>query len=440
MDGALGLGLVLLLITIHGLFVAGEFGVVAVDRSKIEQLAEDEGHRRARSVLKALKTLSFQLSGAQLGITITSLLVGFLIEPAIAPLLEPVAELIGLGDRSAIAVSVTVALILATSFEMVMAELVPKNLAIARPLPTAFAIAGPLRFTNLLMKPLIVFLNASANATVRLLGIEPREELTSVYSLGELRVMIRSSREGGTLEEEEASLLVRSINFGEKTAAEALVPRVSIDHVTRDQTLTELTQLALESGHSRFPVAGDNVDDIVGIANVKDVYATPPEDRSKIKVEEIMRDTLIVPETRDLASLLLDLRRERKHMAIAIDEYGGTAGIVTVEDVLEELVGEIEDEYDSAEAGITVPQGSFVVSGMLHRDEVAELTRFVLPDGDYDTLAGFLLTLFDRIPEQGEHISYDGWEFKVIEMEKNRIAKVLLVAPAPRLPSEEDER
>jgi len=417
------------LIIIHGFFVAGEFGIVAIDRNKVEQRAED-GDGRAASVLRALKTLSFQLSGAQLGITVTSLLVGFLIEPAIAPLLEPLVRLAGVPEASTFGVAVGLGLVLATSFEMVVAELVPKNLAIARPEAISYAIATPLRLVNASMKPLIVFLNASANWAVRLLGIQPKDELTAVHSLEELQVLIRSSREGGGLEEEEATLLARSISFGDKVAADALIPRVDIVSLPRDAALADLTHLAVETGHSRFPVTGEDIDDIIGIAHVKDVHAVEKSRRSELPITEIMRPPLAVPETRDLASLLVEMRRTRLHLAVVIDEFGGTAGMVTLEDLLEEIVGEIDDEYDiegSEPALTSPPEGVHVVPGMAHPDELRDLTGFEMPEGDYETLAGFLLDLFDRIPSSGDQISYDGWEFKVVEMEKRRIAQVLMV-------------
>ena len=429
----LGVLLALLLILIHAFFVAGEFGIVAVERSKIEQLA-DEGDTRARSVLRALKTLSFQLSGAQLGITITSLLVGFLIEPSLAPLLEPLVTATGLPEGSVFGVSVAAALIVATTFEMVVAELVPKNLAISRPEAISMAIATPLRLVNTSMKPLIVFLNAAANWTVRLFGIQPQDELTAVHSLEELQVLIRSSREGGALDEEEATLLARSISFGDKVAADALIPRVDVVSITTDSTLDDLTRLALETGHSRFPVAGEGIDDIVGIAHVKDVHSIERGRRATVPITEIMRAPLVIPESRDLASLLVEMRRTRLHLSVVIDEFGGTAGIVTLEDLLEEIVGEIDDEYDPSEddARLTSsPQGVHVVAGMSHPDELRESTGFEMPDGNYETLAGFLLELFDRIPTPGDHISFDGWEFKIVEMDRRRIAQVLMVrAPA----------
>jgi CBS domain containing-hemolysin-like protein len=420
--------------------VAGEFALVAVDRDRIEHLTE-QGDRRAAGVLKSLRRLSFELSGAQLGITWSSLLVGFLIEPSIGRPIAALLERAGLPETSALGVAVTVALILATATQMVVGELVPKNLAIARPVGMARAIATPMRGANLLFKPLIVFLNASANWTVRRLGIEPRDELTAVHSLEELEVLIRSSKEGGGLKEEEFSLLARSITFGDKTCADALTPRVSMETIGRDQTLDALSDAALESGHSRFPVCGEGIDDIVGVAHVKDTYAIPRAERKHTPVTQIMRPALVVPESRDLATLLVEMRRDRHQLVVVVDEYGGTAGIVTIEDLVEEIVGEIEDEYDPREQAPRLtgpPSGVHVVPGTMHGAELEETTGFELPEGDFETLAGLLLGLFDRIPEKGDHVSYEGWEFKVVEMDRNRIDKVLVVAP-PTTDTQEDQ-
>ena len=401
----------------------------------------EEGHRRSIATLGALRTLSFQLSGAQLGITITSLLVGFLIEPYVAPLIEPLLEAAGLPEEATFGTSVAVALVVATATEMVIAELVPKNLAIARPLTMAFLTAGPLKFVNSLFRPLILLFNASANVTVRWLGIEPQEELSAAHSLEELQILIRSSREGGTLDEEEFSLLARSLTFRDKSAADALIPRTAIDGLQLETTVSEMMATALETGHSRFPVYGSDLDDIAGIAHVKDGYAVEIEERPTAPVTRIMRPPLVVPESRNLASLLAEMRRDRQQLVVVVDEYGGTAGIITLEDLLEEIVGDIEDEYDVEEetASPSVAPGVYVVSGMLHPDEVRERTGFEMPEGDYDTLAGFLLTLFERIPEAGEHTTYEGWEFKVTGMDDRRIAEVLLVAPSA-VDDEDDER
>jgi CBS domain containing-hemolysin-like protein len=380
------------------------------------------------------------LSGAQLGITVTSLLVGFVVEGTVGRALEPLVAAIVPGPAR-LEISITLALILVTALQMVLSELVPKNLAIARPLPLAMSIATPFRLANAAFRPIIVFLNESANWTVRRFGIEPRDELVGVLSMDELRRLITSSRREGVLPEEEFALLTRAINFGRKTADDALVPRVSIVAVGTQDSLETLARLALETGHSRFPACGaGGIDDIAGVVLVKDSYRFPPEDRSRRSVSEVMTEALFVPESRPLDSLLAEMRRERKHLAIVVDEYGGTAGIITLEDILEEIVGEIDDEYDpdDSPSRLTSPtRGISVVSGMLHPDEVLEATGLEIPPSEhYETLAGFLLYLFNRIPQQGDHISYEGWEFKVVEMDGRRIGQVLIVSPT----SLEDER
>jgi CBS domain containing-hemolysin-like protein len=357
-------------------------------------------------------------------------------EPTIGRALAPLLELAGVPEESSLAVAVSIALVVATATQMVVGELVPKNLAIARPIDVAFRVVTPLRVINALFKPLIVFLNASANWTVRRLGIEPREELINVRSLQELESLIQSSREGGGLLEEEFALLERSISFRERTAADILVPRTDVVGIPRDARVSAVVHSSIETGHSRFPVYGDDLDDILGIVHVKDVLRIPVERRGVTPVQDLVREAFIVPESLPLEPLLIEMRREQQLLAVAVDEYGGTAGIVSVEDIIEEIVGEIEDEYDrrapaSARAQ-TVPSGVHVLNAKLHAREVEDACGFEMPEGPYDTLAGFLLSLFNDIPQPGDHASYDGWEFKVVQMEKRRISKVLVVAPSDR--------
>jgi len=381
----------------------------------------------------ALHSLSFQLSGAQLGITISSLIVGFIVEPAVGRPLEPLIRALGAPEGSSLGIAIAVALVLATAFQMVIGELVPKNLALAKPVDLALWISGPMRLANLAAKPLILWLNNAANWSVRRLGIEPQEELNSVRSLEEIELLIESSHHGGALDPAEFALLARSISFGEKDAENALVPRTTIESVGRDDTLEELIEKALATGHSRFPVTGRDIDDIVGMVHIKDIYRIPLDERSSARVSDILQDAVVVPESRNLESMLLEMRRTGKQLAVVIDEYGGTAGIVTLEDLLEEIVGEIEDEYDTAPSSVpttSAPTGVHVVSGRLHPDDLEELTGFAMPEGDYETLAGFLLGLLERIPEQGDHIGYGPWEFKVVEMDGKRVARVLIVSPA----------
>ncbi len=430
MDTVIGLAAVLLLILLNGFFVAGEFSLVAANRNKLEQLA-GEGNRRALMAHRALSDLSFHLSGAQLGISVSSLLIGFITEPAIGRPLQPLVAALGVPAGSSLVVAVTLALAIATAVQMVIGELVPKNLAIARPVTLALAFVPPLTLWNRLFKPVIVMLNSAANLTVKAVGVEPRGELADVRSLEEIDLLIRASRDKGDLPEEDFSLLRRSISFGDKVAADALVPRTSVTAINHEGTIGDLIELSLGSGHSRFPVYRGDLDDVVGLAHVKDSYRIPAPARTSSPVTDIVQDAFVVPESRALESLLVEMRRERHQLAIVIDEYAGTAGILTIEDLLEEIVGDIHDEHDLGAPGqlTAPPSGVHVVSGMLHADELRDATGFDMPDGDYETLAGFLLSRFDRIPEQGEHLTYGPWELKVIAMERKRIARVLLVAP-----------
>lgn len=391
--------------------------------------------------MAALHTLSFQLSGAQLGITISSLVVGFIVEPTVGRALEPLVQSLGVPEETSLAVSVAAALVLATAVQMVIGELVPKNLALAKPVDLARWIAGPMRLANLAAKPLIIWLNNTANWTVRRLGIEPQEELNSVRSLEEIELMIEASHHGGDLDPADFALLVRSISFKEKDAQDALLPRTAVEAIAQDDTLDDLAQRALATGHSRFPVTGRDIDDIVGMAHIKDIYRIPLEERSVTRVSSIVQEAIVVPESRNLESILLEMRRTRKQLAVVIDEYGGTAGIVTLEDLLEEIVGDIEDEYDAAATTAPLtspPAGVHVVSGRLHPDELEELTGFAMPEGDYETLAGFLLDVLKRIPDQGEHIAYGPWEFKVVEMDGKRVARVLIASPVEKATEADD--
>lgn len=427
-DTALGLLAVLLLILATGFFVAAEFAFVAVDRHRVDARAA-EGNRGARLVQRLLRRLSFHLSGAQLGITVTSLVLGFIAEPTVATVLEPIA---GRGG------SIALALFLVTVGSMVLSELIPKNIAIARSERTAYAVARPMLLYGGFFGPLIKFLNGAADTVVRRLGIEPREELSSVRSLDELALLIQSSGESteeGTLDEEAITLLTRTLRFNTKTAADALVPRVSVVAVGPDLTLPELVERSVATGYSRFPVCGDegtDLDDVIGVVHVKDVYRVPIEQRAAATARVIMADAFVVPETRDLSSLLVDLRTG-SHLAIVVDEYGGTAGIITMEDVLEEIVGEIDDEYDAAAPAMTrvLPEGTYELPGTLHIDEVADACGFHIPEGEYETIAGFVLDRLGRIPEPGDRVSYAGWTVEVVEMDRLRIAKVRLTAPAP---------
>jgi CBS domain containing-hemolysin-like protein len=421
------LAAVVILILANAFFVAGEFAIVAVERSTIERKAR-EGDRSARRIVNSLRNLSFELSGAQLGITVTSLILGAIAEPTIAAVLSPlIGELGGLTEATSLAVSVAIAFVLATMAQMVFGELVPKNVAISRPYRSAVLFAIPMQVVNRSVRPLILMLNNAADWTVRRLGIEPRAELAGVRSMEELELMIRSSGDEGRLDDEEMELLTRAITFTEKVAAEAMVPRVNVVAINRHQPISELRQIAEETGHSRFPVYGLDLDEIVGIVHVKDTIGIPASRRALTPVEEIAETGLRVPEASRLEYLLTQLQTQGRGMAMVIDEYGGTAGIITIEDLLEEIFGEIEDEYDEVKGHVVEPEQVGVLSGLLHRHDVEERIGYEWPEGHYETLGGFLVASLGRFPEVGEVISVGELAFEVVQMDGHRVDQVKVV-------------
>ncbi len=387
------------------------------------------GDRQAGALARMLARLNFYLSGAQLGITITSIGLGFVAQPFIAELLLPAFEPF-LRPATARGVSLAVALALATVLQLVFAEVVPKNLAVSRPEPTAIALARPMRVFSIVLGPLIRFLNATAARLVRRLGVEPREELESIGSVEELEVLIRSSGKQGSLDPGAARLLTRSIRFGDQQAADVLVPRTVLVALPRTATVAELALLAVESGYSRLPVYGDDMDDVVGVALAKDVLRVAPEDRAATLVTELMVAVPAVPETAPLDVLLADMRQSGRQLVLVVDEYGGTAGIVTLEDLLEEIVGEIEDEYDEPELTKPPVVGFVVLDAGLHPREVEELSGLALPAGAFETLAGFVVSRLDHIPAVGDEVLWRGWRLVVLEMDRRRVARVA-VHPGP---------
>ena len=419
------------LIGANSFFVAAEFALVAVDRDQLEDRASGSD-RRARRSLSLVRRLSFHLSGAQLGITISSLVLGWVIEPTVGRAIRPLLERLPFVPDEPLALSVAIALFLATGLQMVLGELVPKNLAIARPLETLLPLSLPVSLYGAVFSPVIRFLNGSANWTVRRLGIEPKEELLAIRSLEELEIVIRSSGSEGTLEADAAEMLTRTIRFGRKHADDVLVARGDVAFVRADSSLADAAALSVETGHSRFPVIGEDIHDILGLIHAKDVFEVPVERRSSTVVTDVMRGAVVIPSSRSLDDLLAEMRLSGVQLVVVVDEHGSTAGIITLEDLLEEIVGEIDDEYDEPEQVPVAVQrrGVWLVDGTLHHDDLADLTSFEMPHGPYRTLAGFLLYLFERIPEVGKRVSHEGWAFEIVAMDAQRIALVRLEAPA----------
>ncbi len=391
-----------LLVLASGLFVAAEFAFVTVDRSSVERDAQ-AGDATARGLLLALRSLSTQLSGAQVGITVTNLAIGFLAEPAIADLVDLPLEAAGLPTGAVRPVALVTALVLSSLATILFGELVPKNLAIARPMGTARATQRFQRtFTTLMAWPIRV-LNGSANAIVRRLGIEPQEELRSARSSTELASLIARSADQGTLDAETAELFERSVEFGTRTAGEIMTPRVRSHSLEDGDRASVVIEMARETGHSRFPVL-DADDTVVGTVHVKHAVALPLNERATTRVKHIMVKPILVPDSLRLDPLLELLREDGFQMAIVLDEYGGQAGIVTMEDVVEEIVGDIADEHDPLSSRSRQHRdGSWSLSGLLRPDEVEDLTGTVLPEHeDYDTIAGLVLQVLGRLPVVGD--------------------------------------
>jgi CBS domain containing-hemolysin-like protein len=398
----------LLLVAACGMFVAAEFSFITVDRPTVERAAA-EGDRKARGVLSALGSLSTQLSAAQVGITLTNLLIGFLAEPSVARLVDGPLEAVGVPGGAISALSLVIALTVATAVTMVFGELVPKNLAIARPLATARAVSGFQRRFTRVFGLAIRFFNNTANAILRRFGVEPQEELASARSAEELTSLVRRSAERGTLELDTATLLERSIAFGDRHAVDVMTPRIRMESIEAEGHLLETLERARRTGRSRFPVIACDNDHVVGIIHIKDVMSVAHERRREVPVRAVMVEPVFVPSSVGLDSLLTELQRGGLQMAVVVDEFGAVDGIVTLEDLIEEIVGEVRDEHDNRDDSIRrAAEGTWSLSGLLRPDEVARAVGVALPeDEEYETLAGLMGFRLGRMAQKGDHVELD---------------------------------
>lgn len=399
----IGIGLVLTVGT--GLFVASEFALVNLDRHDLEA-RQARGEKRLGPTIKALRITSTHLSSAQLGITITTLLTGYTFEPAISALLRGPLLAAGVGESVVPAVGAVAGIFLATVFSMVIGELVPKNFALALPLGTAKIVIPFQALFTTVFKPVIILFNNTANAIIRSFGIEPKEELSGARSAEELSSLVRRSALEGMLDLDHATLLHRTLRFSDHSAADVMTPRVRMVTVGAHATAEDIVRLATETGFSRFPVIGRDSDNILGVLHVKQAFALPLDDRAQVEASTLMIKPLMIPESMGIDSLLGLLRKEGLQVAIVSDEHGGTAGIVTLEDLVEEIVGELEDEHDRARVGVIRSGRSITFDAALRPDELLDRTGIKVPEGEeYDTLAGFVTDLLDRIPELGDEVS-----------------------------------
>ncbi|MEU8901194.1 hemolysin family protein [Nocardia sp. NPDC048505] len=423
------------------LFVAAEFSLTALERSTVESHARD-GDRRARMVRQAHRTLSFQLSGAQLGITITTLITGYIAEPVLARLLNPLLHAVGLSDGVAQGISLALALIIATSLSMIYGELVPKNIAIAKPLATARFTAGPMVAFSRVFKWMIHFLNNTANWVVRRMGIEPAEELRSARSPQELGSLVRTSALRGALDQRTAQVMDRSLQFGERSAEELMTPRVKIESLDQNDTIADLIAAASRTGYSRFPVIDGDLDNTIGVVHVKQAFTHPVSARHSIPLRQLASPVPVVPASLDGDEVLERVRADGMQVALVVDEYGGTAGIVSMEDLIEEILGDVRDEHDEEERDVRRVADGWDCSGLLRIDEVSRATGYDAPEGEYETLGGLVLTRLGRIPEVRDEVvlpnspahhrhPYEteegGWIARVERMDGRRIDRVRLI-------------
>ncbi|MBO0856051.1 MAG: HlyC/CorC family transporter [Nocardia sp.] len=422
------------------IFVAAEFSLTALERSTVEAHARG-GDRRARQVRRAHHTLSFQLSGAQLGITITTLITGFFAEPVLARLLTPVCVALGASRGVADAIALVIALVLATSLSMTYGELVPKNIAIAGPLTTARWTAGPMVVFTTCFSWLIRLLNGAANWGVRQLGIEPAEELRSARSPQELGSLVRTSAQRGSLDQRTALVVGRSLVFGQRSAEDLMTPRVKIETLDQNDTIADLIDASGRTGLSRFPVIDGDLDNPLGIVHVKQAFLYPVARRREIILASIARPVPVVPASLDGDTVLERVRAHGMQLALVVDEYGGTAGLVTMEDIIEEILGDVRDEHDEEELDVRRTAAGWNCSGLLRIDEVSRATGYHPPEGEYDTLGGLVLTTLGRIPVAGDQVALPpdtatahsleprnrgGWAASVERMDGRRIDRVLL--------------
>ncbi|GAA4673350.1 hemolysin family protein [Gordonia humi] len=424
------------------LFVAGEFSLTALERSTISDDVARRGDRRARAVDRAHRTLSFQLSGAQLGITITTLITGYIAEPVLAKLFDPILEALGAHGSVKTGISLAASLIIATSLSMVLGELVPKNLAIAKPLAVARFTSVPMMAFSRVFKYAITGLNGSANALVRRLGVEPTEELQSARSSAELAAIVRNSALEGELDADTARLVDRSLRFGDLTAEDLMTPRVRVESLEPGDTVRDLIAASSRTGHSRFLVADDgDLDNLIGVVHIKQAFTVRTAAQSTTPLRSLARPVTRVPDSLDGDALKDRISADGLEVCVVVDEYGGTAGIVTSEDLIEEILGNVTDEHDNEESEVARVGNGFRCAGLLRLDEVADAIGYRAPDGAYETLGGLVMFQLRRIPEVGDVVDLpvretnadtedsaapQRWRGTVVRMDQRRVDQVWL--------------
>lgn len=419
-----GIALVLVLVLANGFFVAAEFGLVAVRRSRIDQLAAD-GDRSAQTVQHALKHLDRYISGTQLGITLSSLALGWIGEPALASFIDRGLIMLGMDAPSAAvhsAAAITMAFLVITFLHIVLGELAPKSVALTKPEAVSKLVARPLALFSTIAYPGIWFLNGASNLLLRLFRIEPVSELEHVHSPEELRLLVTQSGQHGRLNATDTAMLAGVFDFHEKKARDVMRPRTDIVALPIDANDTEVWDVVRRERYSRYPVYRETLDDVAGVFLAKDLWLHDPE--KAFILGEHVRPTMYVPDNRPAERVLDDLRRTRAHMAVVLDEYGGTAGMLTLEDLIEEVIGDINDEYDFATRQAVEANGVLELAGAMSLVDVRSDYHLRIPDGDWNTLGGFVFGELGRLARIGDRVAFPGGELEVVAMDGRRVAAV----------------
>jgi len=419
------------LILLNAFFVAAEYGLVTSRRTRIVEL-QHQGNRRARAVLQIVGDPPRFIAAMQLGVTLTSLGIGALGEHTLTRAFDPFVATV---------VAVVLGYLILTFLHVVIGELVPKGIALKHSESVALAVSAPVRGFFVLMKPLIWVLQRATELVLRALGLEPPGGESEVHSEAELRMLLNASAESGEIEQGEQEMLYKVFDFADKEASDVMVPRPEVVAISVDMPPEEALTAVIDSPYTRYPVYRESLDDVVGILHVRDlIKAMHDRGLAQVRIEELVRDAYIVPETKDLAALLTEFRRTNQHMAIVVDEYGAMEGIVTLEDLLEEIVGEIEDEFDLPDESVEqVDEDTIRIDGTFPIDDFNERFRTDLPDEDYHTVAGFVFGLLGRAAEPGDEVSHDGLHFQVVDVEGSRIDRLAVTFEQRRRERERDE-
>ena len=419
------------LLLLNGFFVAAEYGLVTARRTRITEL-RDQGNRRARLVLRITANPPRFIAAMQLGVTITSLAIGALGEPVFAHIFDPIPATI---------VSFALAFLVITYLHVIVGELVPKGIALGHPETTALTVSTPVRWFFAIFKPLIWVLQVSSDSALRALGLEPPGEERGVHSEAELKMLLSRSTEHGELEEQEQEMLYKVFDFADKEVSDVMVPRPEVVALSIDLPPEQCLAAVIDSPYTRYPVYRETADNVVGLLHVRDLFsALVDRGIANVEVEQLVRDAIIVPETKDLAAMLTEFRRTNQHMAIVVDEYGAMQGIVTLEDLLEEIVGEIEDEFDLPDESVErIDDDTIRIDGTFPIDDFNEQFKTSLPVEDYHSMGGFVFGLLGRAPGSGDTVDHDGMRFDVVEVEGSRIRKLAVTFVERREPEAPEE-